>query len=390
MKPALPTFPAFNASVVLPLLPFFLLGVAVLSGGKKTIVAEAARRDMTQKFAAMEAVPRGLPFGSFTVTRTPDVLLTDTSRSKEVPVTVTAPNESGPFPVILFSHNVGEDGTQNEALLRWWASHGYVVLSPTHSDSLKWQQRRADLCDPEGDDVGEGNLGLQSIVRLTTRDPQAGVQRARDLSFVLDSLETLEKQVPTLAGKLDTAHIGVAGNSLGAYAAQLIGGAAVSISSSDKPLSFRDPRARAILQFSGHGTGSRGLTQNSWKTIKIPMMSVTGSSDWSRGRGPEWKRESFTYSPATGNRYHVYITGAHQGSFGGRFASLRRGSKQFASKSRQENGEDQKAIFSYAEQTTLAFWDMTLKGDAAAKTALERNAPEIARKLGVTATVSHK
>jgi predicted dienelactone hydrolase len=391
MKPAVPAPSAFNASVILPLLPVFLLGAAVLSGSKKTLVTEAARRDISEKLAAIEAAPRGLPYGPYSVTRTIDVLLTDESRSKDVPVTVTSPNAGGPFPVIVFSHGAGGDGTQSEPLLRWWASHGYIVLSPTHSDSLSWQQRRSDLCEASGSDLEEGNLGLQTIVRLTTRDPQAGVQRARDISFVLDSLDNLEKQVPALAGRIDRAHVGVAGNSLGAYTAQLIGGVTVSVPSSRTPLSFHDPRARAVLQFSGQGTGQQGLTRESWKTVRLPMMTVTGSGDLGpHGRGAEWKREPFTFSPATGNKYHVFIEGAHHGSFGGRFAGRRGSTKQHTSQARQENVADQKAIFSYIEQTTLAFWDLTLKGKAAAKTLLDQKPTLIARQRGVTAAIDHK
>ena len=387
MKPAFPTPTAFNASVILPLLPVFLLGAAILTGSKKTLTAEAARRDQTQKSAAIEAAPKGLPYGPYTVTRTSDILLSDRARSKDVPVTVTAPDDAGPFPVILFSHGVGSDGTQNESLLRWWASHGYVVISPTHSDSLRWQQRRQDLCDRDGSGIEEGDIGLQGIIRLAAHDPQAGAQRVRDLSFVLDSLSELEAKVPTLAGKIDRAHVGVTGSAMGAYTAELISGATVSVPGATKAISFRDPRARAVLQLSSVGSGQQGLTKSSWNTVRLPMMTMTGSED--RGRdeqGPEWKREPFALSPATGNKYHVFITGAQRGSFGGRFAGHRR-YKQLAT---GDPKTDQKAIFCYIEQTSLAFWDMTLKNDAAAKTLLREHSEALSRQRGVTATVEHK
>ena len=389
MKPAFLSPTAFNASVILPLLPVFLLGAAILTGGKEAMTTEITRRDQTAKLAAVTAAPKGLPYGPYTVIRVPDILLSDRARSKDVPVTVTAPDldAAGPFPVILFSHGVGSDGTQNESLLRWWASHGYVVISPTHSDSLRWQQRRQDLCDRSGSGIEEGDIGLQGIIRLATHDPQAGAQRARDVSFVLDSLCDLEKRVPALEGRIDHARIGAAGTALGAYTAELISGATVSVPGTSGAISFRDPRARAVLQLSGMGSGQQGLTKSSWNTVRLPIMTMTGSEDRGPGEmGPEGKRESFDLSPATGNKYHVFITGAHRGSFGGRFAGHRR--RQQPATTNQQT--DQKAIFCYIEQTSLAFWDMTLKNDAAAKTLLDQNPGALSRQRGVTATVEHK
>jgi hypothetical protein len=172
-------------------------------------------------------------------------------------------------------------------------------------------------------------------------------------------------------------------SALGAYTAELISGATVSVPGTAKTVSFRDGRARAVLQLSGVGSGQQGLTKDSWNTVRLPMMIMTGSDDRGPGeQGPEWKREPFALSPATGDKYHVFITGAHRGSFGGRFAGRRQ--------PKQPTGPDQKAIFCYIEQTSLAFWDMTLKNDAAAKTLLSENSKALARQRGVTATVERK
>ena len=396
MKPGPPVSVHFHTGLILPLLPFVLLGAALLTGSKKTLVIEAARRDQTERLAALQAAPKGLPYGPFAVTRTPDVLLTDIRRHKDVLVTVTAPQTDGPFPVIVFSHGAGGDGTQNEPLLRWWASNGYVVLSPTHSDSLLWQQRRSDLCDREGDASEGSTIGLQTVVHLTMRDPQSGVQRARDISFVLNSLNTLEEAVPSLVGKMDRTRVGIAGNSLGACTAQLVGGASVYVPGQTNPLSFRDRRAQAVLQLSGQGTGQQGMTKESWKAFPVPMMTVTGSEDRSASSyGPEWKKEPFEFSPADGSKYLVFIQGAHSGCFSGRFTGrARRHQKRFTVLAGENMSQsppiNQKAIFSYVEQTTLDFWNMTLKNDAGAKAILNENAALLAQQNGVTATISHK
>lgn len=395
MKSGPPVSVTFHTGLILPLLPIFLLGAALLTGSKKALVAEAARHDQTERLAALQAAPRGLPYGPFAVTRTPDVLLPDIRRRKDVLVTVTAPQIGGPFPVIVFSHGAGGDGTQNEPLLRWWASNGYVVLSPTHSDSLLWQQRHSDLCDRVGDDSEGSSLGLQTVVHLTMRDPQSGVQRARDVSFVLNSLNTLEETVPTLAGKMDRTHVGVAGNSLGACTAQLVGGASVYVPGQTNPLSFRDRRAQAVLQLSGQGTGQQGITKESWRRFPVPMMVVTGSEDRSGSSiGPEGKREPFDFSPTDGSKYLVVIQGAHSGCFSGRFTGRARHQKRFDELAgetvSQSPPADQKAIFSYVEKATLAFWNMTLKKDPLGNMMLTHNASFMAHYYGVTATISHK
>src|SRR5258705_6300260 len=65
-----------------------------------------------------------------------DVTLTDSSRSREIPVHVAYPEGAGPFPVIVFSHGAGGSGLTYKALAHFWATHGFVVLAPTHADSL--------------------------------------------------------------------------------------------------------------------------------------------------------------------------------------------------------------------------------------------------------------
>jgi hypothetical protein len=60
-----------------------------------------------------------------------------------------------------------------QPLVTHWASHGYVVIQPTHSDSR--------------------SLGTKIGDALRFQDWQS---RPADVSFVLDSLDELEKQVP--------------------------------------------------------------------------------------------------------------------------------------------------------------------------------------------------
>ena len=57
------------------------------------------------------------------------------------------------------------------------------------------------------------------------------------MTFLLDSLDVLEEDVPALEGKLDRDRVGVGGHSLGAFTAQVVGGATLKLSGQDEPRS---------------------------------------------------------------------------------------------------------------------------------------------------------
>lgn len=353
--------------------------------------------------------------GAYSVTAPRRVWLHDAKRGKDLLLSVTAPVLTTPtatgrnpvavasFPVIVFSHGAGASGRDGFAITSYWASHGYIVLCPTHADSVALagdardarERGRRDGRDSggggdgsDGSD-GRGGGGLRQLIAGSMRDPTSGAERARDVSFVLDSLDEIARRVPDLSGRMDKKRIGVGGHSLGAYTAQLLGGATVSLPSVSAPAapaapaSFRDERVRAVLQLSGQGAGQQGLTRESWKDLTLPMMTVTGTGDrGARGQGPAWKKEPFDNSPATGNKYHLVLTGAHHGSFTGRFAGVEPtiSDATTAGRTRQAGrparlgggfgfgpGGDQRAIFGRVEAATLAFWDAHLKGDARAR-----------------------
>jgi predicted dienelactone hydrolase len=272
--------------------------------------------------------------GPFRVAEGGEVILHDYRRAKDLRVTVSFPSGDGPFPVIVFSHGAGGNGHYPYPLTRFWTSHGYVCLHPTHADSIS---------------LGPAP-GLAG--------PLEWENRARDLSFVLDSLEELASKVPALAGKMDAARIGVAGYSYGGHSAQLLGGATIRAPEESPPRSLSDSRPRAFLILSGPGSGARGLTEESWEPWTRPMMAVTGSRDLVGGeRTPMWHLEPFFRSPA-GDKYALFLEGASHRSFMGRQAEL-------------EDTAEEREIFRWVLVETLAFWDLYMKDATAAKPWLE-------------------
>jgi len=346
--------------------------------------------------------------GPFAVGTVPEVVLHDAARNKDLPVFVSYPKGDGRFPVIIFSHGAMGSGDVGFPIVEHWTSHGYVVLCPTHADSIKL--RRA-----------QGKAGVGDTLSAIRESGRSGrwddnwTARPRDVSFVLDSLNDLEAKVPALRGKLDRDRMAVGGHSLGAYTAQVAGGATVRMPGKAEPQSLRDPRLKAVLQLSGQGRGQQGLYERSWVGMKLPMMCVTGSLDrGAQGQQPGWRRDPFALS-APGGKYFLFIEGANHGSFTGKMAvgglSGRRGGgsllQRLSPEQRQRlierfrglrNGAsadagsapgagrragtvaepasrgDQKAIFEWVKMATTAFWDSALKQDQDAKAWLQSDA----------------
>jgi predicted dienelactone hydrolase len=272
--------------------------------------------------------------GEFPVEEGGEVVLRDLRRAKDLRVTVSFPAGDGPFPVILFSHGAGANGNYPYPLTRFWTSHGYVCIHPTHADSLSFGGG-ASLAGP---------IGWEN--------------RARDLTFVLDSIEELEGKIPALGRKIDAAHIGVAGYSYGAHSAQVLAGASLEMPGGSEARSLGDPRPLAFLLLSSPGAGDRGLTEKSWNQLTRPMMAVTGSRDVpGRNAAQSWHFDPFRLSPA-GEKYALFLEGASHGSFTGRLAEVS------AAREEQE-------IFRWVRAVTLAFWDAYLNGDRQARDFLD-------------------
>lgn len=175
-----------------------------------------------------------LDTGPHEVAMMPRIRLYDPVRDRTIPVSLVHPKERGPFPLIIYSHGSGATGQYDYPIARFWASHGYVVLQPTHADTRS-------LAIPE-----------EELSQLS--GPDLWISRSRDVVFVLDSLEALE-DFPGLAGKLDHEAVGMSGHSLGAYTAQMVGGVRLQLSDGGELQSFGDPRPLAFLLLSGQGRG---------------------------------------------------------------------------------------------------------------------------------------
>ncbi len=292
-----------------------------------------------------------------------DLILKDERRSRKLPIRIYYPQEEGSFPVIIFSHGVGGSKDSFSYLSRFWSSCGYVCIHPTHLGSdLSVLQR----------------VGLQALLE-TTNDPEVWSERPQDISFIIDSLEKLEQQVPQLKGKINPSFIGVSGHSYGAYTTLLLAGAVIAMPG-DETTSFRDERACVFLAISPPGTGRQGLHLDSWHRINDPVMTVSGTEDMGlEGNPPSWRREAFKSMPPR-DKYHVLVKGANHFSFdpdarGARGHSQRMNKDNLPPRARDLLELENKSLIKISLQSaSMAFWDAYLKFKKPAKEYLRSDA----------------
>jgi predicted dienelactone hydrolase len=298
--------------------------------------------------------------GTYTVAEVSDIVLHDTKRKKDLHVRVFYPEQSGKYPVIIFSPGAGGSQICCDALTRHWASYGYVTLQPAHDDSFR--QRRANRDQDDG--------FLRSL-RDALNNPSMWESRPQDISFLIDSLPTLENRIPQLGGKLDTDRLGVGGHSMGSYTSEAIAGARIDLPG--RPAAnLADPRAKAILCLSPQGPGQFGLTEHSFDGIRLPYLGITGTLD-SLGpiASPAWHRIPFDRSQP-GDKYEVLIQGANHMSFISDRTLV------------AGNAARAEATLDYTNSASLAFWDAYLKNEPAAKGYLQTDALESSSHGAVT------
>ena len=277
--------------------------------------------------------------------------LVDARRHRLIAVYAAVPTGGDRWPVIVFSHGNQSAGAAAAKLFDAWAAHGYLCLAPTHDDSVSMRDAAKA--------AGATSLPAAGMIEPMGAATASILNRARDLSFLLDSATAVELALPGAEGHVDWKRVGAAGHSSGAYTAQLLAGMAPDMDG--VPRTAADPRVRAVLDLAPVGAGQGGLTVDSWRHVTVPLMNVTGSLDLvPRGQFPtQQKRDPFTRSPP-GGKFNVFLVGANHGTF------LCDPGDGFYLKQLGGSVEQQAVLFDDVRRVTLLFWDAELKGSAAA------------------------
>lgn len=236
------------------------------------------------------------------------VALEAPGRGEDLQVKISAPTAGSELPVILLTHGFGSSLNGYGPLADFWASHGFVVIQPTHLDS-----RTVGL--PQGD----------------PRTPRLWRFRVEDMKRILDQLDLLEAAVPGLTGRLDRTRIAAAGHSFGGQTAGSLLGLRVLDPAGQEGKEgegedLSDPRIRAGVLLATAGKGGADLTpfavehfpfmNPDFAHMAAPALIVAGDKDDSplTVRGPEWMYDPYFLSP--GDKSLLTLFGAEH-SLGG-------------------------------------------------------------------------
>ncbi len=264
----------------------------------------------------------------------------DTGRQRDVPARLYLPSGEGPFPIVIVSHGLGGTRQGYAYLGTFWASHGYVCVHLQHigSDNAVWQ--------------GQGVNAL-SQMRVAAADPRNALARPLDIRFAIDTLEAANRDDEPLKGRLDLARIGVAGHSFGAYTALAAAGQ-LFVTPRGTDVTMGDARVKAAIAMSAPvSPAMKRHLDKAYGAIRIPVFHLTSTKDTSiiNDTQPDDRRLPFdhtTHAPA----YLLTFDGGNHMLFAGPIAG------------RSPNQRHLDLI----RMGTLAFWDATLRNDAAAHT----------------------
>ncbi|MBY0112822.1 MAG: hypothetical protein K2Y21_08375 [Phycisphaerales bacterium] len=267
--------------------------------------------------------------------------------ARDIPIKVRYPlAANGPLPLVVFSHGMGGSSNAFPELSDHLASHGYVVILPTHSDSVKLRREK-------GEDAGREILGNPAAYVRNVKP----FERVDDVKRILDAIPTLEQKIfPDAKATISREAIAMAGHSAGAMTTQIAFGVKARTRLLGGVQSVADPRIKAAVVISGQGLKTRLFTKDSWSDLDKPMLVITGSEDKARAGNdtPESRRHPFEYAPATKGEPHTYllwIEGATHGSYSGKSAATLLGEKP----------DDPAMVAAATTSATLAFLDAYVK-----------------------------
>ncbi|MDR3691678.1 MAG: alpha/beta hydrolase [Fimbriimonas sp.] len=116
--------------------------------------------------------------------------------------------ETGPAPLVLFSHGFHGSSNQSKFLTSALADHGYLVVAPEHSDSSMY--RHGAITD-----------GLGEFKQGSTWTDRSHEDRVKDFRKLIGAM----KADPHWSRAVDWKKVAIVGHSLGGYTALGIGGA---------------------------------------------------------------------------------------------------------------------------------------------------------------------
>ena len=343
------------ARIVLPRTPLLCVVSAALC-----LSAACMRQASGQETTSASAC--GQPGPHQVVTMTFD--WADPARAgRRVPAKLYVPaSTEAPCPVIIFSHGLGGTREGYEYLGRHWASHGYVSVHIQHvgSDDSAWRGQRDTV----------------AAMRRAAADPRNAIERPRDVRLAIDQLERLNTEEGELRGRLDLAHIGMAGHSFGAHTTLWVAGQPM-LGPAGLQLPMGDPRVTAAIAMSPAPPprASDAAIRRAFGQIRLPCMHMTGTEDQSIITSTTPAQRRIPYDCCSGSDQYlcIYSGGDHM---------------VYSGRGRLADRPRDPAFRQHTLELTTAFWDAYLRNDPAARTWLDGGAA--AASLGADGTLEQK
>jgi predicted dienelactone hydrolase len=235
------------------------------------------------------------------------VVLPAPGRAVDLQVRVSAPITGGELPIMLLSHGHGPSNYLSSLhgyapLADFYAAHGFVVIQPTHLDSMMLGLREAE--DPEA--------------------PLYWRSRAQDMTRILDQLDEIEAAVPELAGRLAPPKVAAVGHSMGGHTISLLLGASLTDPHDGNQVNLAESRIKAGVLLAAPGRGDAlsdfaaenypFFTTTDFSEMTTPALVVAGDQDDSPHltvAGPDWHVDPYALSP--GRKALLTLVGGEHG-----------------------------------------------------------------------------
>lgn len=216
--------------------------------------------------------------------------------------------------VVVFSHGAGASPEAYGRLLRRWQAAGIAVVAPMHVDSLQ---------NPDHD-----NYTLAKAFMPRWRDMTAAVAFARTT--------------------FPAVKVGAGGHSYGSLFAEMMAGAL--------PAVFGRPKApvAAVAAFSSPGKINPIVREDSFKTLAVPFLELTGDADIVPGAVADWHEHLYAYETAPPGDKYAWIGKGVDHLYGGAI-------------DRAPSAANQNAEFEEAALLSTIFLRAYLQDDVAAR-----------------------
>ena len=226
--------------------------------------------------------------GPLSITKDGSASLVVPVDNREMSLRIVYPDQGGPYPIIVFSHGTFSSSDKYNLVVEFWAERGYVVILPNHLDA---------------------NYG---IIPSKTEDMIRIIHtRISDMTFVLDNLDQIEGQNPSLKGKLNRSKIIAAGHSIGTQVVLVNTGQRIRNPTNNYVTESNEERFMAAVMLSDPGKMAL-MPDDAWKGGLTPTFLSTGPEDYGLmgdgRRDAEYQNEILTLpDEPTGDKYLLLI-----------------------------------------------------------------------------------